>query len=119
MVPCVAGNGACYHDLGVPSPIDSVGGGATAFASLTQTQWSADRSGALVSRPVHSNVSFTGLPYPSHATHFTGNGLRFGGTAGVVLPSPTTYLQTAIVNWDTQLQVRRDRGSLMISASFT
>eukprot|EP00664_Eupelagonemidae_sp_cell27_P009733 gene9733-8556_t len=41
MAPCARADGACYHDFGALAPVDSVGGGATGFASRRQTYWSA------------------------------------------------------------------------------
>ena len=114
LLPC-AGQGSCYLDIGKPRPLDAAGGGgATAFASPSRTQWTAS-GGELVATTLQENVSFVGLPWPTVPGHFTGDtGLRsrqrlktsrgakllragFGGSAAVVLDDGT-YLQTAIVS---------------------
>ena len=106
MAPCADEEG-CYHDFGTQTPTTPTwhADGATSWSSPNHSTWRLLPNDSLVERREFATMSFSGLPYPSFENHFCKYGLRFGGTAGVVLPAADggrTFLQTAIVNWPDQ-----------------
>jgi hypothetical protein len=108
MVPCTGTSVSCdFHDFGTPKLADSSN---TSWISESATFWKLTDD-QLIGEKRSSRITFSGLPFPSKPQKFTeNNGLRFGGSATVVLPagsvggssSHPTFLQTAIVSWPPQ-----------------
>lgn len=98
--------------------------GALATTDASNTSWNAPSSDLWQVEPSGLNVTtqskpvtFSGLPTGAAPGKFTGaTGLRFGGTANVVLNkgSGSVYLQTSIVSWPSPKKNNTDSTSIVL-----